>query len=502
MMSAVVTRDARRDVVVLWGAVLAAAAVGVFVSWHAWPTVAIALAAGCGLVALVEPALSRRLFLAVLGMALVGYATLGRGFAYIPSHPPFVGDIVLVLGIWIALLSRTPLLSRRITLVPLAVLFAAWGALRTLPYLHTYGAYALRDAAVWGYAAFAFLVSSFLLRTGLALRVPRYYGRFMPWILLWWPFALVTYRMGAQFVPDVSSGVKLIELKPGDTAVHLAGAACFLVLQIGARREGSASAATSAGQYVMWVAWLLGFLMASSSNRGGLVAVAGSLALVFLLRPIKGWWRLFSVALVIGLAFAASGVKIELGRGRDISMDQLSRNVGSVLDPADYPDLAGTVSWRIAWWKDIVDYTLFGKYFWTGKGFGVNLADDDGFQVSADHSLRSPHNGHLTILAREGVPGLLIWLALQGAFAASLLRACVRSRRLGNEWLARVNLWVLAYWLAFMINGGFDVFLEGPQGGIWFWSLFGFGIALLETERWSTRPPQDETAHLAVVARP
>jgi len=25
-------------------------------------------------------------------------------------------------------------------------------------------------------------------------------------------------------------------------------------------------------------------------------------------------------------------------------------------------------------------YTIHGRYFWTGKGFGVNLADDDGFR--------------------------------------------------------------------------------------------------------------------------
>ena len=33
-----------------------------------------------------------------------------------------------------------------------------------------------------------------------------------------------------------------------------------------------------------------------------------------------------------------------------------------------------------------------------------------------------------------------------------------------------------------MINGSFDVYLEGPQGGIWFWSIIGFGIAVTEVE--------------------
>ncbi len=38
-------------------------------------------------------------------------------------------------------------------------------------------------------------------------------------------------------------------------------------------------------------------------------------------------------------------------------------------------------------------------------------------------------------------------------------------------------LFLLAYWMAFMINTAFDVFLEGPMGGIWFWTVYGIGLA-------------------------
>jgi hypothetical protein len=54
---------------------------------------------------------------------------------------------------------------------------------------------------------------------------------------------------------------------------------------------------------------------------------------------------------------------------------------------------------------------------------------------------------------------------------------------LGRDNWAVLNLWILCYWLAFMINGAFDVFLEGPQGGIWFWCIFGFGMGVLEVQR-------------------
>ena len=89
----------------------------------------------------------------------------------------------------------------------------------------------------------------------------------------------------------------------------------------------------------------------------------------------------------------------------------------------------------------------------------------------------------MTVLARAGVPGLVLWVLLQGTFAWSLATAYFRARRDRQEWWARVNLWVLAFWLAFMVNASVDVFLEGPQGGIWFWCLIGFGIAALEAQR-------------------
>ena len=41
----------------------------------------------------------------------------------------------------------------------------------------------------------------------------------------------------------------------------------------------------------------------------------------------------------------------------------------------------------------------------------------------------------------------------------------------------------LAYWGAFMANASFDVFIEGPMGGIWLWTVFGAGLAAVWTYR-------------------
>ena len=148
----------------------------------------------------------------------------------------------------------------------------------------------------------------------------------------------------------------------------------------------------------------------------------------------------------------------------------------------------GTKQFRLAWWTKIVDYTFFGPYFWTGKGFGVNLGADDGFQP-ADNTIlvRAPHNSHLSALARMGVPGFVIWVLLQGAFAIGLLRSTLTHRRLGDRKVAAVGAWILVYWTAMMVNTSFDPYLEGPQGGIWFWTLFGLGLVIVRL----TPPPRE-----------
>jgi O-antigen ligase len=165
---------------------------------------------------------------------------------------------------------------------------------------------------------------------------------------------------------------------------------------------------------------------------------------------------------------------------RAVTTTQWWENITSIFLGSGNAQLEGTKEFRLAWWKAIVQYTFDGPYFWTGKGFGINLATADGFQaVGADLSLRAPHNSHLSVLARMGVPGFLLWIILQLGFALFLLRALLAYRRSGDSQLAAVAAWVLVFWTAIMVNTSFDPYIEGPQGGIWFWALFGLGLVLI-----------------------
>ena len=139
--------------------------------------------------------------------------------------------------------------------------------------------------------------------------------------------------------------------------------------------------------------------------------------------------------------------------------------------------LSGNIVWRLAWWGKIIDYTFAGPYFFSGKGLGINIAQDDG--IPADEStdrtpLRAPHNFHLDILARYGVPIFLIWIA----FLIFLFRA----QRVASPTATKEETFFYSACLvAFLINASFDVALEGPMSAFPFWIWVGLSLARQQT---------------------
>jgi hypothetical protein len=303
----------------------------------------------------------------------------------------------------------------------------------------------------------------------------------MTWLPLWVPFAFLVHLRYGEILPRFpwgpEGGVPIIWLKPGDIGVHLAGMIAYWLLVRPYWR------ATGVQIRLFWLGWLISFAFVASVNRGAFLSIASVVAVLSLyLKPLK-WARAIAPAVILILVMALLDLRIDIGRSRTVSLDQLITNVVSIFGKVESGVLEGTKLWRLMWWKEIVNYTFFGPYFWTGKGCGINLADDDGFQVKRDRSLRSPHNVHLTILARTGVPGFTLWTLFLALLLGRLWLSWSRWRSQGEGFHAGLRLWTFSYLLGSIINGTFDVYIEGPMGGIWFWSMVGFGIGLLLKER-------------------
>lgn len=443
----------------------------------------------------VPPARPHRLtsgYLSWLCLALLGYALLGKGFAYLGVRPLYIGEVSMILGLGVLAVSgRSTAYVLRSPIMWLLTITALWGAVRTVPYIPTLGVVALRDAVLWGYGIFAVIVAALLVEkpTRLRLLLRRYQRFVVLFVGLIWLVHLVT-RLAPGLVPHLPGApVPLAYLKAGDVQVHLGGAAVFLLLGMARARY--------------WVVLLLlaELFVGGVYNRGGFVAAGMAVAVTLLLKPSLGR-KLPRLAVGMGglLLLLVAIDPVIPSEGRAISLQQIQRNVASIFsDSHGTGGLQNTKEWRLNWWGDIFEYTVAGPHFWTGKGFGVNLANSDGYQVTYNESLRSPHNAHVTMLARAGVPGFLLWTLLHLTWLVQMLRAYVRSAHRDEHTWSNVFLFLIAYWTAFMTNASFDVFLEGPMGGIWFWVLFGVGVGALQIYR---KRPEVLGSHTTDAARP
>jgi len=408
-----------------------------------------------------------RLFLTALCICLLGYAALGRAFAYVHVGPAYVGEALLVLGILAALEARRLHLVARSPVIVALLLFMCLSSIATVPHIPTYGLYALRDAALWGYGLFAIVVASVLLRTQALSSLLRTYGRFLPYMIAWFPIGIGLSNT------DILSSIGLnLSLKPADAAVHLAAAAAYLLLLDRDPQWGRPARPRAA----TWLFWLVATALTLAS-RTSLLVVAAVLMLVSLMRPLNvRLYHLLFITLTFIVVVLVVDPRLEI-RGRTVSVTDVYQRIEGIFDQSEDPGAEGSKQFRLNWWTDIIRYTFTGDHFWTGKGYGINLADDDGYQVTRDGSLRNPHNGHLTVLARSGVPGFVAWIYLQFAYLASMIRAYQRSRMQQGQFTSATYLWLICCWLALAIKASFDVYLEGPQGGIWYWTIIGVGVA-------------------------
>ena len=121
----------------------------------------------------------------LLGFVLLGYALVGKAFAYLGAPPVFVGEFTLAVGL--VALVFTPDWHRvlRTARVWPLLAFMLWGAKCAAPYFGRYGADTLRDSAVWGWGLFALVTGSLLAAEPSRLfRLEKQFRFFARWFLV------------------------------------------------------------------------------------------------------------------------------------------------------------------------------------------------------------------------------------------------------------------------------------------------------------------------------
>jgi hypothetical protein len=416
------------------------------------------------------------IYLAALAGLLAGYAFLGKGFAYLGFPPLYIGDLVFLLGVVVFL--RTHCLLGVFAIQPafFLALMMGWALLRTLPFVGDYGFDALRDSVVIMYGSFAFIVTALLLQDCRRINaLIQYYNAFVSVYVPVIPLLFAISWYMAAYLPTVfDSDVPILKLEPGEIAAHLTGAVVFVMA--GFRKA-----------HRLWlVSLLVGMVMVGSLSRGPMLAELVPITFAVLM---LGKWRQLALTLSAGMMLFWTAYTVEplfleyaparASEERSISTRQVLDNIASIFGQGG-DQTEGTKEWRLDWWNTIIANTVYGPYFWTGRGFGLNIAMADGFSnwtARSGHApLRSPHNVFMTLLARSGVPGIVLWLTVLVSWFATVLGAMQAARRRDQSEWAGLFLLLSCYVASILINASFDPALEGPMQGIWFWCLFGAGL--------------------------
>ena len=307
------------------------------------------------------------------------------------------------------------------------------------------------------------------------------YGRFIPWLLVYSPFALFLAKAARNGLGPMVPGsqISIFDHKGANVSVQVAIALAFLWLIPGA-----------GGRFRIHLTALatVVLLVGATQGRSGFVAAAVALAIVAYFGHGSGRLMFAMGATVLMIVVLGWGFNVQIAgdQGRTISVDQLAANLKSVVggNTAQAPgNLDANVQFRDRLWAATLHKVNTENKVLSGLGFGINIAKSVGFQGDGPVKLRSPHNSQLDVYARMGLIGLTIWIAFWALWCTALLKARSRFRALGRRLemgLVEVSLVGAA---AILVNSYFDPTLESPQVAVWLWTFVGLGLGLVAIAR-------------------
>ena len=188
--------------------------------------------------------------------------------------------------------------------------------------------------------------------------------------------------------------------------------------------------------------------------------------------------------LIIGIV---SNFKTAGRRGKHdvVSAQSLVYEFASIFRPKE----SGTASFRLLWWKSIIDDSLQNKRkLFLGRGFGPSLAIGDYLEVGTksrrDEELmgiaKSPHNIVITIFGRMGLVGLCLWLGFNCIFFHYMLWGIKLAKRSNSYDIQNVLMWLSGFILVIVGTSVFGVLLESPFTAIPYFFFLGAGIGIVD----------------------
>jgi hypothetical protein len=405
------------------------------------------------------------------------YIVLNSGFEMV-RFPPVgpgipIGELVLIVCLCIiSTRALLPKIAKEVWILPILVW---WGMSlsRALIDVSVGGAWSLRDASQ-AIESLYLIVGFWLVNSPGNLQyffswlkklfiVIAFYGLLMPFD--------ETLRTLSPTLHGVASGATPIFFTMTNTAQVILWSACWLLID---RPKNSSAIALRMRTLISCL--LVAFAVIFPQGRTMYIEVLAVGAILFAAkRRLAGKWLMI---LLLGVAMigaiSVSGLQLKGGRGHTISLDFIMQHFESISGSAQSEDVAGAaegVSRRLGWWRHIYsEMSNSPRKMIFGLGYGMPLTD---FHALGGAAVREPHNSYISVVARLGIVGFLVWFLMQASLYYSLWRSYQLCRRM--QWTRDQDnlLLLLIFGVLILIVAIGEPGFEMPFNAIPYYLFFG-----------------------------
>ena len=345
---------------------------------------------------------ARLVFFTVCGLLIFNYGFMQLRVASVP-----LAEIILLLFL---LTANLPVLLRRFSYTLNSVPIYMWwcfGLFSAGYYLSINGIWALRDASqvieslyiLVGFSVFSVVNN----RRYILSKYPGFIFILCIYALTY-PFSVFLKSLSPTIVAGAGHSTPILFNYTNSSMMLLLGA-LFLVVSV--RNDFIFQ------KYgVVTAAILLLFSVGFFQARTLYLQIIGLVVILLYVKPsvAKQWLYILMAALLLLLLVSFSGLEIEGRLGQRLSGEFLVNHVGTIfgVESAGLEGTADGIGQRIGWWLDIYDRLSADLIaMLVGLGFGFPLVD---FGIAHGVMVREPHNSYISILARTGLLGFLLWL--------------------------------------------------------------------------------------------
>ena len=399
--------------------------------------------------------LLNRAYIKLYFLVLLFYIFFNKGVAY-----SYSAELLLVIGIFILFINRKNFeigIEKKHILIGIFIFVSSLFILVGVFQYQILNV--LRDSLAFQYAWFTLIIYFFKNEYDFIWQKIIQIYKWVP-LVIFLNFFLFYFIF--LYLPPINifGDQNIITYKNGDKSVHLLISTILMFLYTNKYSKKWVVANT--------ILITINFLILLAFTRSGSVAYILSLFSFFffskekiLNESIRKILKYVPIIMILGMSlFIAIDIQGD-AQGRTITLSQITDNFSSIVSSDIDGSLTDNKIWRIVWWAKLVNESFTLQHFFVGKGLGMSLAGND--ILNSDENLRSPHNFHLTILARFGYIVFIAWVIW-----LILIFKPLFTRKLAGKTLA-----ITSILLAFIINGSFDVFFEGPMGAFPFWTFVG-----------------------------